>query len=215
MTAEQYVNRIGKKIKCSGKRKKEIKRQILSDVLVAMENGETLDSIMEHMGSIDEVAFEFNQNLSKEEQKNYVRVRKRNRILFILGIVIVLFGLIYWMSPKTTEIGSSGVFEKDAVESRTKWVIEKLDNNDFETLEAESIGEMKKALNPEVIEDARGQVGSDWGEVQSFGNFYMSEIRQNGQRYAAVQVAVTYENVNVIYTITFDENMKLAGLYMK
>ena len=99
MTAEQYVNRIGKKIKCSGKRKKEIKRQILSDVLVAMENGETLDSIMEHMGSIDEVAFEFNQNLSKEEQKNYVRVRKRNRILFILGIVIVLFGLIYWMSP--------------------------------------------------------------------------------------------------------------------
>ena len=66
-----------------------------------------------------------------------------------------------------------------------------------------------------MIEDARGQVGSDWGEVQSFGNFYMSEIRQNGQRYAAVQVAVTYENVNVIYTITFDENMKLAGLYMK
>ena len=36
MTAEQYVNRIGKKIKCSGKKKKEIKRQILSDVLVAL-----------------------------------------------------------------------------------------------------------------------------------------------------------------------------------
>ena len=43
MTAEQYVNRIGKKIKCSGKKKKEIKRQILSDVLVAMENGETVE----------------------------------------------------------------------------------------------------------------------------------------------------------------------------
>ena len=43
----------------------------------------------------------------------------------------------------------------------------------------------------------------------------MSEIRQNGQRYVVVQVAVTYENVNVTYTITFDENMKLAGLYMK
>ena len=43
----------------------------------------------------------------------------------------------------------------------------------------------------------------------------MSEIRQRGQRYAVVQVAVMYENVEVTYTITFDENMKLAGLYMK
>ncbi|MCI5711811.1 MAG: DUF3887 domain-containing protein [Roseburia sp.] len=215
MTAEQYVNRIGKKIKCSGKKKKEIKRQILSDVLVAMENGETVDDIMKHMGSIDEVAFEFNQNLSEEEQKTYARARKRNRILTILGIVIVLFGLIYWMLPKTAEIESSGVFAKDALENQTKWVIEKLDNNDFEALETESIGEMKKALNPEVIEDARRQVGSDWGEIQSFGDFYMSEIRQRGQRYAVVQVAVMYENVEVTYTITFDENMKLAGLYMK
>ena len=90
-----------------------------------------------------------------------------------------------------------------------------VENNDFEALETESIGEMKKALNPEVIEDARRQVGSDWGEIQSFGDFYMSEIRQRGQRYAVVQVAVMYENVEVTYTITFDENMKLAGLYMK
>ncbi|MCF2641866.1 MAG: DUF3887 domain-containing protein [Lachnospiraceae bacterium] len=66
-----------------------------------------------------------------------------------------------------------------------------------------------------MIEDARRQVGSDWGEIQSFGDFYMSEIRQRGQRYAVVQVAVMYENVEVTYTITFDENMKLAGLYMK
>lgn len=35
------------------------------------------------------------------------------------------------------------------------------------------------------------------------------------EKYVVGQVTVNYENTNVTYTITFDEDLKLAGLYMK
>ncbi len=41
------------------------------------------------------------------------------------------------------------------------------------------------------------------------------EVLQRGKYFAVCQVTVTYENTSVTYTISFDESMKIAGLYMK
>ena len=46
MTAEQYVNSIAKKIKCSGAKRKDIKQQLLTDINSRMTGGETLDDII-------------------------------------------------------------------------------------------------------------------------------------------------------------------------
>ena len=46
-------------------------------------------------------------------------------------------------------------------------------------------------------------------------NEYATEVIQNGEHYAIAQVTVSYENVNVVYTLTYDADMKLAGLYMR
>ena len=43
----------------------------------------------------------------------------------------------------------------------------------------------------------------------------MAEITQMNRHFAVCQVNVSYENVSVVYTITFDENMNVAGLYFK
>lgn len=43
----------------------------------------------------------------------------------------------------------------------------------------------------------------------------MQEVQQMGQSFAVCQTTVIYENVTVVYTITFDEEMNLAGLYMR
>ena len=43
----------------------------------------------------------------------------------------------------------------------------------------------------------------------------MAETKQKGNLYAVTQTTVEYENATVTYTISFDRNLKVAGLYMK
>ena len=56
MNAEKYVNDIVGKIKCTEVKKKEIKTQLLSDISARMEQGESLEQIMESMGTVQEIA---------------------------------------------------------------------------------------------------------------------------------------------------------------
>ena len=43
----------------------------------------------------------------------------------------------------------------------------------------------------------------------------MIEVAQSGKHFATCQAQVSYENIIITYTISFDENMKLSGLFMK
>lgn len=215
MKAEKYVNSIIKKLKCSGKKRLEIKQQLLSDIYASVENGETVESVMERMGSVDSAAKEFNRNMPETELKKYTGERKIKIISVIIVIMLLLACMIYWLMPKCKEVDSDGVFVQEVVEEQTKKVIRLLNDNDFVTLVSESADEMKTLLTRESIDNARAQVNDDWGGFQTFGNAYMSEIEQVGKKYVIVQINANYENTSVTYTITFDEGMKLAGLYMK
>ena len=75
--------------------------------------------------------------------------------------------------------------------------------------------EMQPYLTEEKMEEAKKTIGDDWGTFRNFGKTYMTEIRQDGQSFAMVQMNASYDNVSVIYTLTFDAEMKLAGIYMK
>ena len=75
--------------------------------------------------------------------------------------------------------------------------------------------EMQPYLTEEKMEEAKKTIGDDWGTFRNFGKTYMTEIGQDGQSFAMVQMNASYDNVSVIYTLTFDAEMKLAGIYMK
>ncbi|MDE6748715.1 MAG: DUF3887 domain-containing protein [Lachnospiraceae bacterium] len=219
MNAEKYVNDIIKNVKCSKIKKSEIREQLLSDIHVRMDNGETLELIMEDMGTPGEISEEFNQNLTESEKKAY---KKRKIIKIAISItavilIILLSAISYvrWLLPKVSEMGSSGIFSQEVVEEKAKDIVMLLDQNDFDSLKAESIEEMQAILVPESFEEPRNLIGDDWGQMESFGTIYTFEFKQQGQTFVMAQVNVSYENVKVIYSITFDKDMKLAGIYMR
>lgn len=74
---------------------------------------------------------------------------------------------------------------------------------------------MRSVLTEQKMQPALDSVSSDWGEFLTFGNGYQSEITQMGKKYVVIQLTAGYENVSVTFTITFDDKMQLAGLYMK
>lgn len=215
MSAEKYVKDIVSKIKCTGAKKKEIEKQLLSDISMRMEQGESLEQIMESMGTAQEIADAFSQNLPEAERK----IQRKKRIgIIIVAIVTGVFLLgayVWWIFPKPLDIKNIESVTEEAVDAQVETVVTLLNGNDFETLRGMAIDEMQNVLTQEVIDQARDPISDDWGEMLMVGSTYMQGIKQKGRVFIITQTDVMYENVSVTYTITFDEDLKLAGVYMR
>lgn len=216
MDQKAYIKEVSKYLKCSASKKKDIVKQLESDILTAMEKGEAFDQICGRMGTPKELAGEFNENLSAEELKKAKKGKICKIIAVIAGLLVLLGILGYWLLPKPISIEENSVFDKERLEIRAKAVILALDMGDYETLQSEyAVEKMKPHLSREVMEQAKKTISDEWGRQISLGNVYMTGIKQRGEEYVAVQVNVGYENANVTYTLSFDTEYKLIGLYMK
>lgn len=215
MSAEKYVKDIVSKIKCTGAKKKEIEKQLLSDISMRMEQGESLEQIMESMGTAQEIADAFSQNLPEAERK--IQRKKRVGIIIVMIVtgVFLLGAYVWWIFPKPLDIKNIESVTEEAVDAQVETVVTLLNGNDFETLRGMAIDEMQNVLTQEVIDQARDPISDDWGEMLMVGSTYMQGIKQKGRVFIITQTDVMYENVSVTYTITFDEDLKLAGVYMR
>lgn len=219
MKAETYVDKIVKQMQCSKSKKEEIRKQLLGDIRERVAAGESEEAVIAQMGTVEELAQEFNESFSTKERKRSRKSRSTKMIIITILVIIGLFAiataLLYWMLPKGTDISESSTFVKEQVEARVEEVINLLDDGAYDTLAENATEQMAGVLNDEDMDAAKQLVGDDWGARVELGTIYMQEVEQQGVHYVITQVAASYENVTVTYTITFDENMKLAGIYMK
>ena len=219
MKTETYVDKIVKQMQCSKSKKEEIRKQLLGDIRERVAAGESEEAVIAQMGTVEELAHEFNESFSAKERKRSRKSRSTKMIIITILVIIGLFAiataLLYWMLPKGTDISESSTFVKEQVEARVEEVINLLDDGAYDTLAENATEQMAGVLNDEDMDAAKQLVGDDWGARVELGTIYMQEVEQQGVHYVIPQVAASYENVTVTYTITFDENMKLAGIYMK
>lgn len=215
MKQEEYLKAVVRNLNCSGEKKKDIEKELVADIETAIAAGETWEEVEERMGQPEQLAQEFNENLPGGKQPK----GKGKKALLIIGIilgVLVLFSLVgYWILPKNYPLEGSGIFQVATVKEQTELVIELLNKDDYDGLAAMANEQMKDILQRDTMAEAKATLGGDLGAYQGTADAYMIEVSQMGNRYATVQVSAQYENRNVIYTISFDEDMKLAGLYMR
>lgn len=215
MDERQYVNAIARRIKCNGKKKKEIKRQLLADITMRTEQGEDFQEIISQMGTAKEIADGFNENISEKEIKQYKRNRVIKIALSVIAVIIILASILYWMLPKSFAIEQSKYFDKEQVEDAMRTTIELLDMQDYATIQENAIPQMQSVLNHETMENVRKQITEDWGQRESFGVLYTMELVQGNEHFAVGEVTVSYENATVTYRLTYDREMQLAGLFIR
>ena len=215
MDAKKYVNAIAKKIKCDEKKKKEIKKQLLLDIHMRMKQGERLEEIISQMGTVKEIADSFNENISLKEQKRYARNKVMKIVIPIIVMLVFLIGFVCWMFPKNFDIEQSKYFSKEQVETAMKETIELLDAGDYTALREKVTPQMQTLLNAETIDNVKGTLSDDWGERKLFGTVYLVELVQGNKHFAIGEITVTYENVSATYRLTYDEDMRLSGIYMR
>lgn len=213
MDAEKYVKKIVRNLKCTGAKKKEIGDSLLSDIAARREQGEAMEQIMESMGSPEEIAEAFSQNLSDADRKAYKRRRIGMTIGQIVAALVFLSVLAWWMIPKPAALGDD--LSQEAVTASVENVIVMLNQNDFDGLQELAVDELKSKLTQETLDEVRKSISEDWGEMQSIGKVYMQGVKQKGKVMVVTQVDAVYENISVVYTISFDEDLRLGGLYMR
>ena len=212
---KQYVQQVVKMLKCSKEQKEEIRRQLEADIRDARERNESDAEIKQSLGSPVAMADEFTRTFPESEGRKYRKAKRIRILLLILGIAVIVAVVVYRMLPKGVPIEESSIFKETEVEAQSEKLIALLDGGDYEAMAEIATSEMQPYLTEEKMEEAKKTIGDDWGTFRNFGKTYMTEIRQNGQSFAMVQMNASYDNVSVTYTLTFDAEMKLAGIYMK
>lgn len=215
MTAEQYTREVGKLLKCRTSRKKEIRSQLLAEINGAVAGGEDLEDVLKRMGIPWDYANRYNDHFDQAERKAAKRERRLKIWGIVLAVIVIILAIIYWNLPKWSDISDSTIFNEDIVKTEAEEIIRLYSDDAFQEITARMNDDMKQVLNAATLQYTKSQMKEDFGELLAFGNMYASEARQNGKSYAMVQVSVSYSNMSVTYTITFDADMKLAGFYVK
>ena len=211
---KSYINKIVRKLKCSGKKKKEIRCQLTTEL---EEYGVDIDTkeLIKRMGNPAEIAEEFNQNFSEDEKKKYRREKFLKIIAWVAVVLVALILLAYWALPKQTALENSKIFREDKVVEQAEYVIDLLDAENYDKLTEISDPVLKDYIQEEYLATAKEEVFDDWGKQVSIGKIYTAEVTQMGKKSAVIEVHVEYENTTVIYTLSFNEDMMLQGLFMK
>lgn len=216
MNRDKYVKAILKKLKCTGKKKKEIRKELISDIQVAMESGESWQDISTRMGTPTIIALEFNDNFSEAEKRAAKKIRLGKIAITVFALIAIIGVGIDWMIPKTTAIDSNSKFDEQTVINQAEEIILLVNADDYETIKNQYASTiLQPTFEGSTISDAKKQIASDWGEFKSFGNAYTAEISQMGKYYAPIEISVLYDNISVTYTFSFDEDMKLTAFFMK
>lgn len=213
---EKYVKQIVKTLRCSKAKREDIKKQLTADIVAAQEQGESEEEIMARMGTAKEIASEFNASFTEEEVRKYKKEKTLKTIAIIVAVVVLLGIGLYWIVPKYTSIEGSTVFQEEQLIAQTQEVIDLLNAEDYEALQVMATEQLKPMLTAEYLEPVKEQYfGNDWGAFKNLGNPYIMQIKQMNVTNAVVQVNASYENISVTYTLLFDEEGKLTGMYMK
>ena len=73
---------------------------------------------------------------------------------------------------------------------------------------------MKESMSESLLKESILSLG-DLGDYQRITSQRYTEIKQNNDICVVGEVVALYEQRSVTYTITFNENYELMGLYMK
>lgn len=185
-----------------------------SDIALALANGEGWEEIEERLGSAKELANDLNENFDYSKKTNSIR----NLLIGVfvgIGIVIIVGVCIFhFLIPKSYSIDESKIFDENSLNEKVQVVIDCLNTDDYDRLMSISDDFMQKSSTQEGLNGAIETLG-DLGNFKSITRANFVEVKDQGNVIAVGEIVALYENKSVTYTISFDRDMKLVGLYMK
>ena len=112
----------------------------------------------------------------------------------------------------------SDEFQEDQVIAEAKEMVERINAGELEDVWEDTFNVvMQNGTDPEELQENIDYYMKDKGEFQDFDRTQVRGItdRDTGTPYATAMVLAAYEDGKVMFTISFDTDMKCAGFYVK
>ena len=112
----------------------------------------------------------------------------------------------------------SDEFQEDQVIAEAKEMVERINAGELEDVWEDTFNVvMQNGTDPEELQENIDYYMKDKGEFQDFDRIQVRGItdRDTGTPYATAMVLAGYEDGKVMFTISFDTDMKCAGFYVK
>ncbi len=224
MKQQEYIRKTARKLQCSKKEKEEFIRQLTSDIESALECGETWEAVQKRLGTPDEAAQDFNENLG--ETAIAYRHKKTLFLGLAIGIVVlacaILSGGIYFTQfdhsqPSTTASPTPAgeTQRKDAAIKASHEIINRFNAGDYKEILRRGDAKVSSSLSVESLQQAKKQVMPDAGEFQQFENDYANCLMEKDVLYTTVQTKAVYQKQTIIFTISWDNKNQMCGFYLK
>ena len=210
MTEQQFLRQIKRLLHCKADKKREILRQLESDIASAKEGGKSWEEIRQEWGTPEQFVSEFNEDGRS--------IQKGKRILIGSVAVLVLFACVaagVWFAHSHEK--NSGQQLTKNVETQkiekipdvVREVITDFSDGAYEKFIARCDAKMQAAFSKKNWEDAQ-KIASENEKLLS-----VTQTTQAGQNLKVYQVAVDYGKRQIVYTISLDTENLIAGFYFK
>lgn len=210
MNKEKYLKLIMKNLKCSHKEKQRVLSDLKSDIENALENGESFEDIQKRLGTPYQLADELNENLTP------VKKSKKKLIIIILLCICIIFVVGYFLikslMPETMTIEESKIFHETELLQESEKVIINITKDDKTDL-YQMFDDKMKTTDSKKFDQAIKEIG-ELGQYQKITQSRFVCVKQK-ELIAVGEVVALYDHRSVTYTISFNENMQVIGIYMK
>ena len=106
-------------------------------------------------------------------------------------------------------------FDVQVVEQHVMATITRFEKDDITGLQAEATAELRPHLTAEQITGAKAEFAPKWGPRGAVGKPLMTAGKEGDKWYVICELAVGYKATAVVYRLSYDENMKLAGFFVR
>ena len=106
-------------------------------------------------------------------------------------------------------------FDVQVVEQHVMATIDRFEKDDITGLQREATAELRPHLTAEQVTGAKAEFAPKWGPRGAVGKPLMTAGKEGDNWYVICELAVGYKATAVVYRLTYDENMKLAGFFVR
>ena len=107
-------------------------------------------------------------------------------------------------------------FDESEVNTKAEEICMLLANRDYDTIYTMFREDIRSDLTPEYLEEQLDDIFEASGDFVKFrGTACAGQTTEEGEDYAIAMIIAKFENGKITFTISFDQNMELIGLYVK
>lgn len=130
------------------------------------------------------------------------------------GILIFILALL--LVGCSSEKSDLKKYDEEEMLKMSKEIIDTFNDKEFETfVEKYPMDDLEEEVTVEDLEDAYYLLDENYGKFEKTGKYLALEEEDEGYLYGVIEQEMIYEDGKAIFSLSFDENYKLAGFYIK